>query len=58
MTARSIEWGCMKRPPKPPPASPRADDRDRMTKSGRLNVAELKKALKAAQEKSEPKNKP
>jgi len=48
----------MKRPSKPPTPSPRADDRDRMTKSGRLNVAELKKALKAAQEKSESKNKP
>jgi len=58
MTARAIEWACMKRPTKEPPPSRRADDRDRMTKSGRLNVAELKKALKAAQEKSESKPKP
>ncbi|MGE5834081.1 MAG: hypothetical protein ACM4AI_06350 [Acidobacteriota bacterium] len=48
----------MKRPTKQPPPSRRADDSDRMTKSGRLNVAELKKALKAAQEKGESKHKP
>ena len=46
----------MKRPSKPSP-----NDRDRMTKSGRLNVAELKKALKAAkdaEEKRKSKEKP
>ena len=39
----------MKRPTKPPSPSRPAND-DRMTKSGRLNVAELKKALKASEE--------
>jgi hypothetical protein len=43
----------MKRPIKrPSPLSP-ADDPERMTKSGRLNVAELKKALKAAKDAEE-----
>jgi hypothetical protein len=46
----------MKPPSKQPPPSRRADDR--MTKSGRLNVAELKKALKAAREKDESPKKP
>jgi hypothetical protein len=42
----------MKRPTKEgAPARP-ADDPQRMNKSGRLNVAELKKALKAAEEKN------
>jgi hypothetical protein len=44
----------MKRPIKRPPSSP-ADDPERMTKSGRLNVAELKKALKAAKDAEETK---
>ena len=42
----------MKRPIKPSPSSS-ADNQDRMTKSGRLNVAELKKALKAAKDAEE-----
>jgi hypothetical protein len=48
----------MKPPTKPPSSSRRAEDRDRMTKSGRLNVAELRKALKAARAKSEAEKKP
>lgn len=47
---RAIEWAFMKRPIKPSP-----NDRDRMTKSGRLNVAELKKALKASKDAEEKK---
>jgi hypothetical protein len=42
--------GSMKPPIKRPPAPRPADDADRMTKSGRLNVGELKKALKAAKD--------
>jgi hypothetical protein len=48
----------MKRPTKEGAPSRPADDPQRMTKSGRLNVAELKKALKAAEEKSNAKKKP
>jgi hypothetical protein len=48
----------MKRPTKDGAPSPPRDDPQRMTKSGRLNVAELKKALKAAEEKSNAKKKP
>jgi hypothetical protein len=48
----------MKPPSKQPSPSRRADDRERMTKSGRLNVAELKKALKAAEEKNKAQKKP
>ena len=40
----------MKRPTKPSPS-----DQDRMTKSGRLNVAELKKALRASKDAEEKK---
>jgi hypothetical protein len=38
---------------KPPSKRPSPADRDRMTKSGRLNVSELKKALKAAKDAEE-----
>jgi hypothetical protein len=48
----------MKRPIKPPSPTSSADNRERMTKSGRLNVAELKKALKAAEEEKKSKKKP
>jgi hypothetical protein len=48
----------MKRPSKQGAPSRPADDPQRMTKSGRLNVAELKKALKAAEEKNTAKTKP
>jgi hypothetical protein len=48
----------MKRPIKEGAPSRPADDPQRMTKSGRLNVAELKKALKAAEEKANSKKKP
>ena len=40
----------MKRPTKRETPSRPAEDPERATKSGRLNVAELKKALKAAQD--------
>jgi hypothetical protein len=43
----------MKRPTKRPSPSSPANDPERMTKSGRLNVAELKKALKAAKDAEE-----
>ena len=46
--AGTIKWSSMKRPTKPSP-----NDRDRMTKSGRLNVTELKKALKVAKDAEE-----
>jgi hypothetical protein len=43
----------MKRPTKGETPSRPAEDPDRATKSGRINVAELKKALKAAQDAQE-----
>jgi hypothetical protein len=51
----------MKRPNKEETPSRPAEDRERATKSGRINVVELKKALKAAQDahaKSDSKKKP
>jgi hypothetical protein len=48
----------MKRTTKQPSPSTPAADPGRMTKSGRLNVAELKKALKAAEEEKKSKKKP
>ena len=48
----------MKPPTKSPSPARPADDRERMTKSGRLNVAELRKALKAAEEKTKAQKKP